>query len=191
MPQLKGSQTEKNLLTAFAGESQARNRYGFFAKAAKKDGFEQISAIFLETAEQEKAHASRLFKFLEGGEVEITASFPAGKTRSTLENLRAAAAGEGHEWDPMYPAFAAQARKDGFEAIALVFDNIAIVERRHQARFTTLADRLEAGQTFSRPEPVTWSCRNCGWHTTAKEAVDCCPACHHPKAYFEVAAENW
>ncbi len=191
MTALKGSKTEKNLLTAFAGESQARNRYGFFAKVAKKEGFEHISAIFLETAEQEKAHASRLFKFLEGGEVEITASFPAGKILSTLENLRASAGGEAYEWEDMYPTFAAQARQEGFEEIAVVLDNIAVAEHRHQARFTALADTLAGGGTFRRSEPVVWVCRNCGWNTVGHEAVERCPACNHPKAYFEVDARNW
>ena len=191
MPTLKGSETEKNLLTAFAGESQARNRYGFYAKVAKKEGFEQISAIFLETAEQEKAHASRLFKFLEGGEVTITAGYPAGKIGSTVENLREAAGGEGHEWNTMYPEFAETARTEGFTDIALVLDNIAVAERRHGARFTALADALEAGTTFKRAAPITWVCRNCGWNTSACEAVERCPACNHPKAYFEEAACNW
>lgn len=191
MTTLKGSQTEKNLLTAFAGESQARNRYSFFAKAAKKEGYEQISAVFLETAEQEKAHASRLFKFLEGGEVEITASYPAGKTGSTVENLREAAGGEGYEWGTMYPGFAAKAREEGFTDIAVVLENIAVAERRHGARFTALADALEAGTTFTRSQPITWVCRNCGWNAVACEAVEHCPACNHPKAYFEEAAKNW
>jgi rubrerythrin len=188
---LKGTQTEKNLLTAFAGESQARNRYTFFAGQAKKEGLVQIADIFEETAQQEKEHAKRFFKFLEGGEVEITTSFPAGVIGSTLENLRAAAAGEEHEWTEMYPAFAKVAREEGFEQIAHAFDAISIAEKQHGKRYKDLADNLEAGRVFKRNGKVTWRCRNCGYLHEAEEAPKACPACLHPQSYFELLGENW
>ncbi len=188
---IKGSQTEKNLLTAFAGESQARNRYNYFASIAKKEGLVQIAAIFEETANQEKEHAKRFFKFLEGGDVEITETFPAGVLGNTLENLRAAAAGEEHEWTDMYPAFAKTAREEGFNQVAAAFDAISIAEKQHGKRYKELADNLEAGKVFKRNGKVVWRCRNCGYLHEAEEAPEMCPACLHPKAYFELLAENW
>jgi rubrerythrin len=191
MASLKGTQTEKNLLTAFAGESQARNRYTFFASAAKKEGYVQISEIFTETANQEKEHAKRLFKFLEGGEVEIIAAFPAGVIGTTLENLKEAAAGEEYEWTQMYPDFAAVAKEEGFAAIAMVFEMIAIAEKQHDKRYGDLAANIEAGKVFKKETSVTWRCRNCGYVHEGKEAIEMCPACAHPQAHFEVLAENW
>lgn len=191
MKSLKGSKTEKNILTAFCGESQARNRYTYFASAAKKEGFEQISAIFTETADQEKEHAKRLFKFLEGGEVEITAAFPAGVVGNTVANLRAAASGESHEENAMYPDFAAVAREEGYPEVATTFENIAIAEGAHKRRYAKLADNIEAGEVFVRNGKVMWRCRNCGFVIEASHAPEKCPACEHPKAYFEIAPENW
>ena len=188
---LKGTQTEKNLLMAFAGESQARNRYTFFVSKAKNEGLVQIADIFEETANQEKEHAKRFFKFLEGGELEVTASFPAGTIGSTLENLRAAAAGEEHEWTEMYPGFAQVARQEGFEQIALAFEAISVAEKQHGKRYQELADNLEAGRVFKRNGTVTWRCRNCGYLHEAQEAPKACPACLHPQSYFELLAENW
>jgi len=188
---IKGTQTEKNLLIAFSGESQARNRYTYFAGAARKEGLMQISAIFAETADQEKEHAERFFKFLEGGDVEITESFPAGVIGNTLENLRAAAAGEKHEWSEMYPAFAKVAREEGFTEIAAAFDAISIAEKQHGKRYTDLADNLDAGRVFRRDGKVVWRCRNCGYLHEAEEAPEICPACLHPKSYFELLGENW
>jgi len=189
MATLKGSQTEKNLLTAFAGESQARNRYDFAAKRARKDGFVQVSAIFTKTALQEKAHASRLFKFLEGGEVEIGAAFPAGVTGETADNLKAAAAGEHYEWSEMYPSFAVTAREEGFENIAKVFDAIAVAEKHHEQRYLALAATIEAGTVFAKSAPVTWVCSNCGYTHDGADAPAACPACAHPRAHFEVLTE--
>ncbi len=191
MKSLKGTQTEKNLLTAFAGESQARNRYSYFASKAKKEGYVQIAAIFEETANQEKEHAKRLFKFLEGGEVEIKASFPAGVIGSTLENLKAAASGENYEHEKMYPEFARIAREEGFEQIAGVFESIAVAEKYHEARFKAFAANLEADRVFKREEKVRWRCRNCGYVHEGTEAPEECPACAHPKAYFELYVEVW
>ncbi len=191
MKSLKGTQTEKNLLTAFAGESQARNRYSYFASKAKKEGFVQIAAIFEETANQEKEHAKRLFKFLEGGEVEIQASFPAGVIGSTLENLRAAANGENYEHEKMYPEFARIAREEGFDEIADVFEAIAVAERYHEARFKALAQNIEAGRVFKREAKVRWRCRNCGYVHEGEEAPQECPACAHAQAYFELYVEAW
>ena len=191
MPKLIGSQTEKNILTAFAGESQARNRYTFFASQAKKDGFVQISQIFLETADQEKEHAKRLFKFLEGGEVEITASFPAGVIGTTMENLREAAAGENYEHATMYPEFARIAREEGFKSIAVVFEMIAVAEKQHEKRYKDLADNIEAGRVFKRDDVVIWRCRNCGYLHEGKGAPKLCPACNHPQDHFEIPGENW
>ena len=188
---LKGTRTEKNLLTAFAGESQARNRYTYFASKAKKEGFAQISSIFEETANQEKEHAKRLFKFLQGGEVEISAAFPAGVIGPTLENLKASAAGEHFEHTQMYPEFAAIARDEGFSAIADVFMSIAIAEKQHEKRYNDLAANIEAGRVFKRDTEEVWRCRNCGFIHTAKEAPESCPACAHPQAYFELLGENY
>jgi len=191
MKSLKGSKTEKNILTAFAGESQARNRYTYFASAAKKEGYEQISAIFTETADQEKEHAKRLFKYLEGGDVEITAAFPAGVIGNTLANLREAAGGESHEENDMYPSFATIAREEGYPEVAATFTHIAKAEGFHKRRFATLADNIEAGKVFKRDGKVTWRCRNCGYPMDSGHAPDKCPACDHPQAYFEIAPENW
>jgi rubrerythrin len=188
---LKGTQTEKILLTAFAGESQARNRYTFFAGKARKEGLVQIADIFEETANQEKEHAKRFFKFLEGGEVEITASFPAGIIGSTLENLRDAAAGEEHEWTEMYPGFAKVAREEGFEQVARAFEAISVAEKQHGKRYKELADNLEAGRVFKRNGKVTWRCRNCGYLHEGEDAPKACPACLHPQSYFELLGENW
>ncbi|MCD6297420.1 MAG: rubrerythrin family protein [Deltaproteobacteria bacterium] len=189
--ELTGSQTEKNLLTAFAGESQARNRYTYFASQAKKDGFVQVSSIFEETANQEKEHAKRLFKFLEGGEVEITAAFPAGVIGTTLENLKASAAGENLEYTEMYPGFAKTARDEGFNDIAAVFEAIGVAEKQHEKRYSDLAANIEAGSVFKRDTEVVWRCRNCGYLHVGKEAPQECPACAHPQAYFELLGENY
>ena len=191
MGTLKGTRTEKNILTAFAGESQARNRYTYFASQAKKEGYEQIRAIFEETANQEKEHAKRLFKFLEGGEVEIQASFPAGVIGTTLENLKAAAAGENYEHTTMYPEFAKIARKEGFNEIAVVMEAIAVAEKQHEKRYLALAKNIEEGKVFKKDEEVVWRCRNCGYIHVGKEAPEKCPACAHPKAYFELLGENY
>ncbi len=191
MSALKGSQTEKNILTAFAGESQARNRYTYFAKQAKKDGYEQISHIFEETANQEKEHAKRLFKFLEGGEAEITASFPAGVIGSTYDNLLDAAAGENHEQTVMYPDFAKVARQEGFLEIAEAMEAIAVAERQHEKQYRDLAANIKAGKVFTRDAPVTWRCRNCGYVHSGAQAPEQCPACIHPQAHFELLGENW
>ncbi len=189
--ELKGSQTEKNLLTAFAGESQARNRYNYFASKAKKEGFVQMSFIFEETANQEKEHAKRLFKFLEGGEVEVTAAFPAGVIGTTLQNLKDSAAGEHYEHTEMYPGFAKTAKEEGFEDIAVVFMSIAVAEKQHEKRYNDLAANIEAGRVFKRDEEVVWRCRNCGYIHTGSEAPDLCPACAHPQAHFELLGENY
>ena len=189
--QLKGSQTEKNLITAFAGESQARNRYTYFASKAKKEGLEQIAAIFEETANQEKEHAKRLFNLLEGGEVEIQAAFPAGMVKTASENLAASAAGEHHEWTEMYPSFAVTARKEGFEAVAKIFEAIAVAERQHEKRYLALKSNIDNGRVFKRDCKVVWRCLNCGYVHEGDAAPEACPACAHPKAYFEIIAENW
>ncbi|MEE8429825.1 MAG: rubrerythrin family protein [Candidatus Desulfatibia sp.] len=191
MKSLKGTQTEKNLLTAFAGESQARNRYTYFAGQAKKDGYVQIATIFEETADQEKEHAKRFFKFLEGGEVEITGAFPAGMIGTTLENLKGAAAGEHYEHTEMYPGFAKTAREEGFETIASVFEAISVAEKQHEKRYVDLAANIEAGRVFKRDEKVVWRCRNCGYLHEGNEAPELCPACVHPQAHFELLGENW
>ena len=188
---IKGTQTEKNLLISFAGESQARNRYTYFAGIAKKEGLVQISTIFEETANQEKEHAKHFYKFLEGGDVEITQSFPAGKLGTTLENLREAAAGEEEEWSDMYPAFAKTARAEGFNDIANAYEAIAIAEKQHGKRYKDLADNLEAGKVFKRNGAVVWRCRNCGYLHEAEAAPQLCPACLHPQAHFELLGENW
>ncbi len=191
MSTLKGSRTEKNILTAFAGESQARNRYTYFAKQAKKDGFEQIVHVFEETANQEKEHAKRLFKFLEGGEVEITASFPAGVIGSTCENLLEAAAGENYEQTRMYPDYAKVAREEGFEEVAQAMEAIAVAERQHEKQYRELAANIKADKVFKRDAPVTWRCRNCGYVHSSAQAPEKCPACIHPQAHFELLGENW
>jgi rubrerythrin len=191
MGKLKGSQTEKNILTAFAGESQARNRYTYFSSKAKKEGYEQIAAIFEETANQEKEHAKRLFKLLEGGEVEVTARFPAGVMGTTLENLQEAAAGENYEHSSMYPGFAKIARSEGFTQIADIFTAIAVAEKQHEKRYRALAANIEEKMVFARQRKVTWRCRNCGYLHDGEEALECCPACAHGKAHFELLGENY
>ena len=191
MKSLKGTQTEKNLLISFAGESQARNRYTMFASEAKKAGFEQISAIFLETAEQEKEHAKKFFSYLEGGDVEITATYPAGKVGTTAENLLAAANGENEEWTDAYPHFAEVAEAEGFANIAATFRKIAGVEAQHEKRYRRLLARVEKDQVFSREEETTWQCRNCGHVHVGKDAPKACPTCAHPQAYFEEEKQNY
>ncbi|MEA3241048.1 MAG: rubrerythrin family protein [Pseudomonadota bacterium] len=188
---LKGSKTEKNILTAFAGESQARNRYTYFASKAKKEGYVQISAIFEETANQEKEHAKRLFKLLEGGEVEITAAFPAGVVSSTVDNLKESAAGENHEHKVMYPEFAVTAREEGFVEIAEIFEAIAVAEKQHEKRFLDLMNNINQDRVFKREQPVIWRCRNCGYLHERNEAPEECPACAHPQAHFELLGENY
>jgi rubrerythrin len=191
MPNIKGTQTEKNLLKAFAGESQARMRYDYFAKQAKKEGLEQISAIFAETALNEKEHAKRFFKFLEGGMTEITASYPAGKIGTTSENLKASAEGENEEWTELYPKFAEVAAEEGFKEISMVFKNIAKVEKEHEARYLKLYKNLEEGKVFERDGKVIWRCRNCGFIHEGTKAPKKCPACDHPQAHFEIEAQNY
>jgi rubrerythrin len=188
---IKGTETEKNLLKAFAGESQARNRYTYFASAAKKEGLVQISHIFEETADQEKEHAKRFFKYLEGGDLEITSTFPAGKVGTTVENLRAAAAGEKEEWKDIYPLFAKIAKDEGFEKIAETFTAICVAEKQHEKRYKELADNLDTGKVFQKDNKVIWRCRNCGYIHEAEVAPKLCPACIHPQAHFEVLGENW
>ena len=188
---VKGTQTEKNLLTSFAGESQARMRYTYFASVAKKEGYEQISAIFMETADQEKEHAKRMFKWLEGGPVEITAKYPAGVIGTTLENLKAAAEGEKEEWTMDYPHFADVAEKEGFDAIAAMYRNIAIAEKGHEERYRALLNNIENGTVFKKSEEVIWQCRNCGYIHTGTEAPKECPACAHAQAHFEVKKNNY
>jgi rubrerythrin len=188
---LKNTRTEQNLLKAFAGESQARNRYTFFASQARKEGLVQIAEIFAETAEQEKEHAKRFFSFLEGGDLEITATFPAGKVGTSLENLAAAASGEEHEWQSLYPEFARIAREEGFVAVAAAFDAISVAEKQHGKRYRTLADNLQAGKVFKRNGKVVWRCRNCGYLHEGEDAPKTCPACLHPQAHFELLGENY
>ncbi len=191
MGSIRGTQTEKNILTAFAGESQARNRYTYFASQAKKEGFVQMSHIFEETANQEKEHAKRLFKLLEGGEVEITGAFPAGVIGTTLENLKESAAGENYEHTEMYPGFAKVAREEGFDAIAIIFEAIAVAEKQHEKRYNDLAANIEADKVFQKDENTTWRCRNCGYLHEGNGAPEACPACAHQKAHFEVLGENY
>lgn len=192
MASLKGSKTEQNLLKSFAGESQARNRYDFFASVAKKEGLEQISAIFLETALNEKEHAKRFFKFLEGGGVEITAMYPAGKiSENSLDNLKASAEGELEEWSKLYPEFAKVAEEEGFMEIAAAYKAIAKVEQAHENRYRKLYANLEAGKVFVRGDKLVWKCRNCGYLHESEKAPDKCPACQHPQAYFELFTENY
>jgi rubrerythrin len=186
-----GSQTEKNLLAAFAGESQARNRYTFFASVAKKEGYEQIAAIFEETAGNEKEHAELFFKHLKGGMVEITASYPAGIIGSTADNLKAGAAGEKLEWGTLYPNFADVAEKEGFKDVATTFRMIAKVEAYHERRYNKLVDNIANGKVFTKDAPIKWKCRNCGLVIESTMAPDKCPTCSHPKAYFEVWTENY
>lgn len=191
MASLKGTRTEKNLLTAFAGESQARNRYTYFSKQAKKEGYVQIAKIFEETANQEREHAKRLFKLLEGGEVEIQAAFPAGVIGTTLENLQAAAAGEQHEHEQMYPEFAKIAEEEGFNDIACILRAIANAEKQHEKRYRGLIANLEENKVFKKDKEVVWRCINCGYLHVGEMAPNKCPACDHPQAYFELLAENW
>lgn len=191
MKQLSGANTEKNLLAAFAGESQARNRYTFFASQAKKEGFVQIAAIFEETANQEKEHAKRFFKLLESGDLEISATFPAGRIGGTLENLMAAAAGERHEHSTLYPEFARVAREEGFNEIAEVIDAISVAEKQHEKRYRDLAANIEKGKVFQKDGAVVWRCLNCGYLHHGAEAPESCPACAHPRDYYELLGENW
>ncbi|UCE37704.1 MAG: rubrerythrin family protein [Thermoplasmata archaeon] len=190
MPSLKGTKTEKNLLKAFAGESQARNRYTYFASQAKKDGFVQISLIFEETANQEKEHAKRFFKFLEGGDVEINVAYPAGVIGTTQENLKAAAAGENFEWTKLYQDFAGDAESEGFPEVVAAFKNISVAEKQHEKRYLGLLANVEAGKVFKKDGTVVWRCLNCGYLHEGPEAPELCPACKHEQAYFELLGEN-
>ncbi len=191
MKSIKGTKTEKNLLASFAGESQARNRYTYFASAAKKAGFEQIAAIFLETAENEKEHAKMFFKFLEGGEVEITAAYPAGVIGDTVANLEASAAGENLEWTKLYKEAAETAREEGFDEVAEVFKEISEVEEEHEKRYRKLIKNIQDGKVFKKDGTVKWKCRNCGYVHEGKEAPGKCPACAHPQSYYEMMCENY
>lgn len=191
MGSIKGSETEKNLLGSFAGESQARNRYTFFSSVAKKEGLVQIAMIFEETANQEKEHAKRFFKQLEGGDVLIQAAFPAGIIAGTPENLKAAAAGEHHEWSELYPGFAKTARAEGFEAAAKIWEAVSVAEKQHEKRYLDLLRNVEQGKVFKKDISVVWCCINCGYLHDGPEAPETCPACAHPRAYFELLAENW
>lgn len=188
---IKGTRTEKNLMVSFAGESQARMRYTYFSSVAKKEGYEQISAIFAETADQEKEHAKRMFKWLEGGMVEITASYPAGVIGTTLENLKAAAAGENEEWSLDYPKFADIADEEGFPAIAKMYREIAVAEKGHEERYLAFVKNIEEGKIFKKDTEVVWQCRNCGYLYEGTEAPEICPACLHPQAFFEVKKNNY
>lgn len=188
---IKGTRTEKNLMVSFAGESQARMRYTYFSSVAKKEGYEQISAIFAETADQEKEHAKRMFKWLEGGMVEITASYPAGMIGTTLENLKAAAAGENEEWSLDYPKFADIADEEGFPAIAKMYREIAVAEKGHEERYLAFVKNIEEGKVFKKDTEVVWQCRNCGYLYEGTEAPEICPACLHPQAFFEVKKNNY
>ncbi len=191
MSKLKGSETEKNLLKAFAGESQARNRYTYFMNVAKKEGYEQIAGIFQETADNEKEHAEIFFKHLEGGDVEITAAYPAGKIGTTAENLLAAAEGEKMEWGTLYPDFQKKAREEGFEKVAESFKEIGDVEEKHEERYRRLLENVKARTVFKRSKVVEWKCRNCGYVHEGKEAPKLCPACKHPQSYYELRVENY
>ena len=191
MKSIKGTRTEKNLLASFAGESQARNRYTYFASVARKEGLIQISKIFEETADQEKEPAKRFFSFLEGGMVEITAAYPAGVVSSTLDNLKAAAAGENEEWTKLYPEFARIAREEGFEQIATLWEKVSNAEKQHEKRYNDLWQNLSAGKVFKRDGVVVWRCINCGYLHEAQEAPKLCPACLHPQSFFEILGENW
>jgi len=187
---LKGSKTEQNLLKSFAGESQARNRYEFFAKVAKKEGYEQISRIFQETANQEKEHAKRFFKFLEGGMTEVTATFPAGKIGTTVENLKAAAEGENEEWTELYPLFAKTAKEEGFSKVAVAFKSIAKVEAEHERIYLQLLQNISEDKVFMKEGKVWWKCLNCGYVYESKKALEMCPACLHPKSYMQLREDN-
>jgi len=189
--ELKGTQTEKNLMAAFAGESQARNRYTYFAGVARDEGYEQIAAIFLDTADNEREHAKRFWDLLQGGEAQVTAVYPSGKTGTTADNLRAAAAGEKLEWGTLYPSFSETARSEGFTLIANVFREIAEVEEQHEKRYLKLLANVESGSVFRRDQPVAWRCRNCGYVHVGTEAPKACPACLKPQAYYEIMAENY
>jgi rubrerythrin len=191
MKQINGTRTEKNLLTAFGGESQARNRYTYFAGQARKEGYDQIAFIFEETANQEKEHAKRFFNFLQGGDLEITASFPAGVTSKTRDNLLAAAAGEKFEHTELYPGYAKVAKEEGFREIAAVFQAVSVAEKQHEKRYRSLASNIESGRVFKRDTEVVWRCRNCGYLHTGKESPQACPACAHPQEYYELLGENW
>jgi len=191
MPDLKGTQTAKNLITAFAGESQARNRYTYFVSQARKDGLMQIAAVFEETANQEREHAKRLFKFMEGGDAEVQAAFPFGVIGTTSDNLAAGAAGEHYEWTEMYPGFAKTAREEGFEIIAKAFESIAVAEKQHEKRYLDLKKNIDEGSVFKKESPVVWRCLNCGYIFEGVEAPKACPACAHSQSYFEVLGENW
>ena len=188
---IKGTETEKNIMKAFAGESQARNRYTYFASQAKKEGYVQIQKIFLETADQEKEHAKRLFKLLEGGELEITASFPSGVIGTTEENLKEAAGGENYEWTDMYPGFAKVAKEEGLDHIADIFMAIAVAEKQHEKRYNDLRSNIKSGKVFKRDKEVVWRCQNCGYLHEGEEAPEICPACLHPRAHFELLGENY
>jgi rubrerythrin len=191
MPEIKGTKTEQNLLKAFAGESQARNRYTYFAGRARKDGYVQIADIFEETANQEKEHAKRFFSFLEGGPLEITATYPAGAIGTTAENLEEAAAGENEEWTDLYPGFGEVAKEEGFPEVAALFKNVSVAEKQHEKRYRDLLENLKAERVFHRDEPVTWRCRNCGYLHEGTDAPKVCAACKHPQAHFEILGENW
>lgn len=191
MKSVKGSKTETNLMAAFAGESQARNKYTYFASKAKEEGYVQMSLIFEESANQEKEHAKRLFKLMEGGTTTITGTFPAGVIGTTRQNLDEAAAGENYEWKEMYPGFAKVAREEGYDAIATIFESIAVAERQHAKRYEALAANIDAGTVFKKEAPVIWRCINCGYLYEGESAPKACPACAHPQAYFEVLGENW
>lgn len=191
MVNLKGSQTEKNLIASFAGESQARNRYTYFASQARKEGFVQIAQIFEETANQEKEHAKRFFSQLQGGDVMVEAAFPAGIIGSTAENLKAAAAGEHHEWTDMYPSFAKTAREEGFENAAKIWEAVSVAEKQHEKRYNDLLANIEAGRVFKKDQSAVWRCLNCGYLHEGTDAPQSCPACAHPQAYFELLGENW
>ena len=192
MPQLKGTQTQKNLLMAFAGESQARNRYTYFASKAKKEGYVQIQSIFEETANHEKEHAKRLFKYLESGEeLEITAAFPAGTIGETIQNLKASAEGENYEHTSMYPEFAQTARQEGFDDIAKTFESIAVAEKYHEKRYLALMNNIEKGLVFEKESSVTWRCRNCGYNHEGAQAPEVCPACDHDRDHFELLPNNY
>ena len=188
---IKGTRTEQNLLKAFAGESQASNRYEFFSKVAKKEGYEQISAIFQMTSNEERTHAKTFFKFLEGGMVEITASFPAGKIGTTAENLKAAAEGENEEWTELYPEFAETAKEEGFPQVAVAFKMVAKVEAEHEKRYRKLLQNIVEDKVFKKDKKIKWKCRNCGYIHEGEKALENCPACNHPKSYFEEFSENY
>ncbi len=191
MTAFKGSKTETNLITSFAGESQARNRYTYFASQARKEGYVQIAQIFEETANQEKEHAKRFFELLQGGDVLVSAAFPAGVIGTTADNLRAGAAGEHYEWTDMYPGFAGIAREEGFEAAAKLWEAVTVSEKQHEKRYKDLLANVESGKVFKKDKPVVWRCINCGYLHEGTDVPDACPACAHPKAYYEVLGENW